>query len=95
MEFVIINKFGKAEAGGGGLRGEIAEAICKGLPLLTAVSTSNLDAWNAFMGDTVYVPVLEADFPAWFARQFRACWHHSLHRPKQVTLADGAGLEPI
>ena len=40
VELVIINKFSKQEAGGHGLRGEFAEAIMAGRPLLTAVPLS-------------------------------------------------------
>ncbi len=50
VELVIINKFGKSEAAGGGLRAEIADAVLAGIPLLTAVSGRQLPAWTAFTG---------------------------------------------
>ncbi len=50
VELVIINKFGKTEAGGRGLRSEIAEAILSGRPVLTAVSTRIYPAWCSFTG---------------------------------------------
>jgi nucleoside-triphosphatase THEP1 len=37
VDLVIVNKFSKQEAAGGGLRAEIAEAVMAGRPLLTAV----------------------------------------------------------
>jgi nucleoside-triphosphatase THEP1 len=51
VELVIINKFGKREAQGRGLRAEIAEAIVAGVPLLTAVSEKTYAAWRSFTGD--------------------------------------------
>jgi molybdate transport system ATP-binding protein len=45
-----VNKFSKQEAGGGGLRAEIADAVVAGLPILTAVSDKCYDDWIAFTG---------------------------------------------
>lgn len=50
VELVIVNKFSKQEAGGGGLRAEIADAVVAGLPILTAVSDKCYDDWIAFTG---------------------------------------------
>jgi len=50
VELVIVNKFSKQEAAGGGLRAEIADAVVAGLPILTAVSDKCYDAWMAFTG---------------------------------------------
>jgi hypothetical protein len=49
-ELVIVNKFSKQEAAGGGLRAEIADTVMAGLPLLTAVPDRCYDAWAAFTG---------------------------------------------
>jgi len=51
VDLVILNKFGKAEAEGGGLRDEFALAVGRGLPTLTAVGEALLPAWRAFAGD--------------------------------------------
>lgn len=48
VDLVVVNKFGKSEAEGRGMRVEIAEAIVAGLPVLTAVSLRLYDAWQAF-----------------------------------------------
>jgi nucleoside-triphosphatase THEP1 len=48
VDLVIVNKFGKSEAGGRGMRAEIADAIVAGLPVLTAVSQRIYDAWQDF-----------------------------------------------
>lgn len=50
-ELVIVNKFGRQEAAGGGLRSEIAGAVLAGIPLLTAVRTDLLTAWQDFAGE--------------------------------------------
>lgn len=50
VELVIINKFGKTEADGRGLRSELAMAVEAGLPVLTAVPWRFYDAWHDFTG---------------------------------------------
>ncbi|MDE1147268.1 MAG: DUF2478 domain-containing protein [Azospirillaceae bacterium] len=50
VELVVVNKFGKTEAEGRGLRGEMAAAIDAGLPLLTAVPWRFYNDWMAFTG---------------------------------------------
>lgn len=51
VDLLIINKFGKQEALGQGLRAEIAAGFLSGLPLLTAVRDDMLAAWNDFVGE--------------------------------------------
>jgi molybdate transport system ATP-binding protein len=48
---IIVNKFSKQEAGGHGLRSELAEAILAGGPVLTAVPEKCFGAWKDFTGD--------------------------------------------
>ncbi len=50
VELVVVNKFSKREATGGGLRSAIAEAVVAGLPTLTAVSDKCYDDWMKFTG---------------------------------------------
>ncbi|WP_162260063.1 DUF2478 domain-containing protein [Bosea sp. Root670] len=50
-DLVIVNRFGKQEALGEGLRQEIAGALLAGLPLLIAVRSDFLPAWRDFAGD--------------------------------------------
>jgi nucleoside-triphosphatase THEP1 len=47
---LVVNKFGRIEADGGGLRGAIAEAVGLGIPVLVGVPARNLDRWRAFAG---------------------------------------------
>lgn len=50
-DLVIVNKFGKQEALGEGLRDEIGKAVLAGLPVLLAVRHDFLPAWRSFAGD--------------------------------------------
>lgn len=50
LELFILNKFGKAEADGGGLRPALARAIEAGVPVLTAVRAPYTEAWLKFHG---------------------------------------------
>lgn len=49
-DLVVINKFGKAESEGDGLLSCFAEAVSAGVPVLTSVRPSFLEAWQAFHG---------------------------------------------
>ena len=54
---LIVNKFGKEEADGGGFREVIGKALLAGVPVLTAVSERNLPAFLDFAeGLAVEVP---------------------------------------
>lgn len=49
-QLMIVNKFGKHEAGGRGLRPVIGEALALGLPVISGVNALNEDAFRAFSG---------------------------------------------
>ena len=51
VDLVIVNKFGKQEVLGQGLRAEIAAGVVAGLPLLITVRDDMLVAWSDFAGD--------------------------------------------
>jgi molybdate transport system ATP-binding protein len=51
VSLLIVNKFSKQEAAGGGLRDELADAVLAGLPVLVGVPEKCLDAWKMFTGD--------------------------------------------
>jgi hypothetical protein len=59
---LVINKFGKVEADGGGLREAIGDAVALGIPVLVGVPLRNLESWRAFAGDlaTELVPDVAA-----------------------------------
>lgn len=50
-DLVVISKFGKIEAEGGGLRDLIAEALEHDVPVLIGVPERNLPGWQDFAGD--------------------------------------------
>lgn len=50
-DLVIVNKFGRQEMLGQGLRQEIGAALMAGVPLLIAVRQDVLPAWREFAGD--------------------------------------------
>lgn len=47
-DLLIVNKFGKSEAEGRGFAPVIGEALCRGVPVLLGVNTTNLAAFMAF-----------------------------------------------
>ena len=48
---VIVNRFGKQEVLGCGLRSVIEQAVSGGIPVLTALCATHLDHWTSFAGD--------------------------------------------
>lgn len=50
-EILILNKFGKSEAEGGGMLDLIGSALQRGCSVLIGVPARNLDAWRRFAGD--------------------------------------------
>lgn len=58
FDLLILNKFGKAEAEGGGLRSTLARAMEAGKPVLSTVRAPYLEAWSRFHGG------LATDLPA-------------------------------
>ena len=66
VDMLIINKFGKIEAEGGGLRQGLAAALERSIPILIGVPRRNQEAWQAFAGDfaVALAPTLE-DLNTW------------------------------
>jgi nucleoside-triphosphatase THEP1 len=52
IDLLIIDKFGREEVHGRGLRSVIAEALIAEIPLLIGVSTRNLCDFLTFVGDS-------------------------------------------
>jgi Protein of unknown function (DUF2478) len=50
IELLLLNRFGTAEAEGGGLRSAFVRAMEAGVPLLTAVRPPYMEAWLKFHG---------------------------------------------
>ena len=79
VDLLIINKFGKEEAHGRGLRPVIAEALIAEIPLMIGVSTQNLCAFLTFVGDLAarLGPDIEA-MTAWCRNAIERGAHHRL-----------------
>ena len=50
-DLLVLNKFGKAECSGGGVRDLIANAMDRKIPVIIGVPKSNLAAWRSFVGE--------------------------------------------
>jgi hypothetical protein len=50
IDLLVLNKFGTAEAEGGGLRSAFVRAIDAGIPILTAIRPPYIEAWTQFHG---------------------------------------------
>ena len=81
VDLLIINKFGREEAHGRGLRSVIAEALIAEIPLLIGVSTRNLCDFLTFVGDsaTRLRPDVGA-ITAWCRNAIEREAHHRVHR---------------
>jgi hypothetical protein len=77
VDLLIINKFGREEARGRGLRPVIAEALITEIPLVIGVSTKNLCDFLTFVGDstTRLRPNIEA-VTAWCRNAIERGAHH-------------------
>lgn len=49
-DILVLNKFGKAECDGGGLRDLIGGAVGRGIPVVIGVPRQSLDHWRDFAG---------------------------------------------
>lgn len=66
IHLLVVNKFGKEEAEGRGLRSLIAEALIAGIPVILGVCTVNLPNLEAFAGETVQcIPPRRENILAW------------------------------
>ena len=77
VDLLIINKFGREEAHGRGLRAVVAEALIAEIPLVIGVSTQNLGDFLTFVGDSVtrLEPDIEA-ISAWCRNAIERGTHH-------------------
>jgi hypothetical protein len=68
-QLLVLNKFGKVECDGGGLRDLIASAIDRGIPVIIGVPERNLDAWRNFAGEfAVELTDASVDAEQWLDR---------------------------
>lgn len=65
-DILVLNKFGKVEAEGEGLRDALAKAVEMGVPIVVGVPFRNLDQWRIFAGDMAEeCPVDSAELQRW------------------------------
>ena len=66
-DILVISRFGKLEAEGGGMRDEIAAAVLSGTPVLIGVAERHIGAWQAFTeGHSTRLPCAPAALEAWW-----------------------------
>lgn len=88
VDLLIINKFGKIESEGGGLRDAIATAASRGIPVIVGVPLRNLDAWNAFAGTfAISFPATGVGLGDWLGAH-RAEWRDIAVPDSPVPLVD-------
>ena len=69
-QLLILNKFGKVECEGGGLRDLIASAIDHEIPVIIGVPARNLEAWRSFAGEfAVELTDASVDAEQWLNRR--------------------------
>lgn len=72
VDLIVINRFGRAESEGGGLLYCFSDAVCAGIPVLTAVRPPYLESWRTFHGGlaTELPPALN-EITAWYGASRR------------------------
>jgi len=66
-DLVLLSKFGKLEAAGGGLRSAFAAALVAGIPVLTSVAPPFTAAWQSFAAPfCIVVPADAGRIDAWW-----------------------------
>jgi nucleoside-triphosphatase THEP1 len=67
-DLVVVNKFGRMEAEGGGLIAEIGAAVAAEMPLVIGVPLRFLPAWDAFAdGMDVKLPCTRTALDGWWS----------------------------
>ncbi len=66
-DVVVLSKFGKLEAAGGGLAPAFQAAIAAGKPLLTTVSDLHREAWRAIAPDATQLPADASAIRDWLS----------------------------
>jgi nucleoside-triphosphatase THEP1 len=67
-KLLMLNKFGKLEAEGAGMRGLIAQAVWMGIPVIICVPARNLHAWRNFAGELSTELHNSCDVDDWLVR---------------------------
>lgn len=70
-DLVVLNRFGKLEAEGGGMSAELLALMAEGVPVLTAVAPAYRGAWTSFSGGATLLPVDDAVVRHWLQQQLQ------------------------
>ena len=82
LDILVLNKFGKQESEGKGLRNAIAMAVDAGIPVLVGLNRANVETWNEFCGgEAQLLDANMADVEAWL----RSCLSPPQPRPEMST----------
>lgn len=93
---LIVNKFGKVEADGGGLREAIAQAVSSDIPVLVGVPARNLDRWRVFAGPlAVELPAEPAAIVNWLEECGVTATGGAAKSPARRAWAKDGALEAI
>jgi hypothetical protein len=77
-ELLILNKFGRLEAEGGGLRDVIADAVRLGIPAIVGVPCRHLEPWRKFTDNRAEETAINAArVRQWLVRQGFAIQPHA------------------
>lgn len=68
-DILLVNKFGKHEAGGRGFRDAIAEAVAADIPVLVGVNAPYLEAFLEFCGEATELAAEREVILDWIGRQ--------------------------
>ena len=72
-DVLMVNRFGKQEAEGHGMRAELAEAVSSGLPTIVAVNQSLVGEWEKFLGEPGHLLKPEpTEIVNWFCQRLRS-----------------------
>jgi hypothetical protein len=72
-DLLLAGRFGKEEVLGGGMRGEIADALLSGVPVLVPVRHDHFSGWQGFVGGPAEVLAAETgSIREWIDRNCRS-----------------------
>ncbi len=72
-DVLMVNRFGKQEAEGHGMRAELAETVSSGLPTVVAIHQSLVVEWEKFLGEPGHLLQPEpTDIVNWFRQRVRS-----------------------
>ncbi len=87
LDLIVLNKFGKVEAEGGGLRDLIGRTVLLGIPMIVGVPYRNLDQWRHFAaGLSDECEVSQADVARWLVAKGLMPHSDNRERPERDSL---------